>query len=277
MIMKHLESAVEVVREMGYTPVYAALYGSQNYGMDVYDDQHQSDYDVKIVVMPSLHDVVFKESTISKTVEYDGGQIDIKDAVSMSRIICKMNPQYMEILMTPFYLVFPGGGYMEELRCRLPHLLMEKSPAFAKAAYGMFSEKLISSHKMTPSSEEKVRKYGYDGKHLHHALRIKLMLEDFEKTNRIVLHPPVEQIPLLMQLKKNEIPLEQAVQLSRLWSDEITRCADSLCAWGPKAFPEEGCMTAEEAIMDETRHAFYFALKSSANGILPVQEVKTHE
>lgn len=258
MIMKHLETAVERVKELGYRPVYAALYGSQNYGLDVYSDSHQSDYDVKVVVMPTLHDIVFKEAKISMTVDYDGGQIDIKDALTMTQIIAKMNPQYLEILQTPFYLVFPGGEYMEEMRNLLPQLLTERAPLFAKATYGHFQKKIEDAQKLTPSSQEKIRKHGYDGKQLHHALRLKLMLEDFEKTMRMVLHPSVEKLTLLTQLKNNEIPLEDAVAMSQQWWQEMVECANRIIDLGP----------VEDAAFDEimhiTRQALYLALKSEA-------------
>lgn len=258
MIMKHLEAAVQKARDLGYRPVYAALYGSQNYGLDVYSDAHQSDYDVKIIVMPTLHDIVFKESKISTTVDYDGGQIDIKDALTMTQVIVKANPQYLEILQTPFYLVYPGGEYMEEIRDLLPQMLTERAPLFARAVYGHFQQKIEHAQKLTPSSQEKILRYGYDGKQLHHALRLKLMLEDFEKTMRMVLHPSVKERDLLINLKENQIPMEEAIPLVQMWSAEITDCANRIIAKGP----------AEEAAAQEAMHlsrqALYLALKSEA-------------
>lgn len=276
MIMKHLESAVEKVRELGYIPVYAALYGSQNYGLDVYGDDYQSDYDVKVIVMPSLHDIVFGKGTISTTVDYDGGQIDIKDAVTMTNIICKMNTQYLEILLTPFYLVFPGGEYMEDVRALLPDLLEQKGPAFARATYGHFQEKISKAQRMTPSSEERIRKHGYDGKQLHHALRLKLMLEDYEKTGRMVLHPPSDQVAYLSKLKTNEIPMEEVLPIVGLWNIDITDCANRIIDRGDVWLKED----AVDRATSLSRNALYMALKSEAMGITTVQdakEVKTDE
>lgn len=270
MIMKHLEAAVEKVREMGYTPVYAALYGSQNYGLDVYTEEHQSDYDVKVIVMPTLHDMVFKSATISTTIDYDGGQVDVKDAITMTNIICKMNTQYLEILLTPFYLVFPGGEYMENMRALLPTLLAERAPLFARATYGHFEEKISKAQKITPSSEEKIKQYGYDGKQLHHALRLKLMLEDFERTGRMVLHPPSDQVSYLIRLKRNEIPMEEAVMLTRIWFEEITSCANRIV-------DRQVMDHASGDALTQTKNALYFALKSEASGIQNVQEETVHE
>lgn len=276
MIMKHLESAVEKVRELGYTPVYAALYGSQNYGLDVYGDDYQSDYDVKVIVMPSLHNIVFGKGTISTTVDYDGGQIDIKDAVTMMNIICKMNTQYLELLLTPFYLVFPGGEYMEEVRALLPNLLSERAPLFARATYGHFKEKIAKAQHISPSSEERIRKHGYDGKQLHHALRLKLMLEDYERTGRMVLHPPSDQVAYLSRLKKNELPIDEVMPLLDLWNADMIACVNRIIA-------SKNDMTSEEAAdsaMSLTRNALYMALKSDAMGIqtvLDAKEVKADE
>lgn len=262
MIMKHLEAAVEKVREMGYTPIYAALYGSQNYGLDVYSDNYQSDYDVKVVVMPTLHDLVFKESSVSMTIDYNGGQIDVKDIVSMTRVICKSNVQYLEILLTPFYLVYPGGEYMESLRALMPRLLEENAHSFAKATYGHFKEKIAKAQKISPLSEERIKKYGYDGKQLCHALRLKLILEDFEKTHNYILHPPSDQISLLLRLKRQEVPCEEAMSLAQLWSTEIVDCANQIIAT-PAVKRDRDAATE---MMDETKNALYQALKSEAIG-----------
>lgn len=259
MIMKHIESAVQKVRDLGYRPVYAALYGSQNYGLDVYSDDYQSDYDVKIVVMPSLHDMVFKGSQVSMSIEYEGGLIDIKDPISMTSIIAKMNPQYLEILQTPFYMVYPGGEYMEDLRDMLPQMLTERASLFAKASYGMFQTKISEAQKITPASEDKIRQFGYHGKPLHHALRLKLMLEDFEKTMKVVLHPSIQHLDLLAKLKRNEVPLDDAVTMSQQWWKDITDCANRIIA--THGDPEG--MSFEEAV-HKTRQALYLALKSEA-------------
>lgn len=268
MIMKQLESAVEKVREMGYTPVYAALYGSQNYGLDVYGDEYQSDYDVKVIVIPSLHDMVFKDAKVSFTIDYDGGQIDVKDAITMTTIISKMNTQYLEILLTPFYIILPGGEYMEEMRGLLGQLLAERAPLFAKAAFGHFQEKIKKAQHVSPSSADKIEKYGYDGKQLHHALRLKLMLEDFEKTGRVVLHPQSDQVAFLIRIKKNEVPFEELYESSKLWFDEITQCANRIIS--TRSVSGE----AAEDAMNITRQALYMSLKSEAMGIQKVLEAK---
>lgn len=270
MIMKHLEAAVEKVREMGYTPIYAALYGSQNYGLDVYTDNYQSDYDVKVVVMPTLHDLVFKESSVSMTIEYDGGQIDIKDVISMTRTICKSNVQYIEILLTPFFLVYPGGEYMESLRALTPRFLEENAHSFAKATYGHFKEKIAKAQKISPSSEERIKTYGYDGKQLCHALRLKLILEDFEKTFNYILHPPSDYTNLLLRLKRNEVPCEEAMSLAQLWSTEIVDCANRIIAT-PVVKRERDAATE---MMDETKRALYLALRSEAMGVETIKDAK---
>lgn len=268
MIMKQLESAVEKVRAMGYRPVYAALYGSQNYGLDVYGDEYQSDYDVKVIVMPSLHDMVFKDAKVSLTIDYDGGQIDVKDAITMTQIICKMNTQYLEILLTPFYLVLPGGEYMEEMRGLLWQLLAERAPLFAKATFGHFQEKIKKAQHVSPSSAEKIEQYGYDGKQLHHALRLKLMLEDFEKTGRVVLHPPSDQVAYLIRIKKNEVPFEEMFAASKLWHDEISQCANRIIASRPVSGD------AAEEVMRLTKQALYMALRCEAMGMKNVIDAK---
>lgn len=272
MIMKHLEAAVEHVRKLGYVPVYAALYGSQNYGLDIYGESYQSDYDVKVVVMPTLYDVVYEKCRVSTTIEYEGGQIDLKDALSMTEMFLKMNPSYLEILQTPFYLVFPGGEYMEELRSLLPTLLIERAPIFAKASYGHFQEKIKKMSHVTSSTAEKIKKYGYDGKHAHHAFRLKLMLEDFEKTGRVVLHPPTDSVAYLLRLKANDVPLEEVLPQVQLWHDQFVACAERIIA------SCEVIKDSADHALSKTRQALYLALKSPTeiNSVMDAREVNAN-
>lgn len=123
MILEMMDKAVDKVRDLGMKPVYISLYGSQNYGLDTYEEEHASDYDFKVVVMPTIFDTVFKSDRISMTVDYEGGQIDIKSAIAMTEIYGKMNQQYLETLATPFYRVYEDGEYMEIIRSALPQLM----------------------------------------------------------------------------------------------------------------------------------------------------------
>ena len=56
------------------------LQGSQNYGLDIYTDEYKSDIDTKVIIIPSLEDVVMNRKPISTThVLPNNEHLDIKD------------------------------------------------------------------------------------------------------------------------------------------------------------------------------------------------------
>ena len=93
------------------------------------------------------------------------------------------------------------------------------------------------------------------------------MLEDFEKTGRMVLHPPSDQVPYLTRLKKNEVPLEEAASQAMLWNQDIVECANRII----KASDVTDEVSSK--MMDATRNAVYFAVRSEASGIQKVMDV----
>lgn len=70
-IFKTLSHYKDVLEEQGYTVLYIGLYGSQNYNLD----DEQSDIDCKAIILPTLHDIIFRKTT-SKVIECENGSID---------------------------------------------------------------------------------------------------------------------------------------------------------------------------------------------------------
>ena len=67
-IFKTLSKYKKDLEDRGYNVIYIGLYGSQNYSVD----DEQSDIDARAIILPSLHDIVFRKVT-SKVIEYDEG------------------------------------------------------------------------------------------------------------------------------------------------------------------------------------------------------------
>lgn len=68
----HLKTreAFNHIRSLGYRPVYIGLYGSQNYRLDVYDDEYKSDLDWKCLVIPTLEQLIVNSQPVSTVVEF---------------------------------------------------------------------------------------------------------------------------------------------------------------------------------------------------------------
>ena len=116
-IVKRLHDAAAFVSERGYRPVYVALFGSQNYGLDVYNEEYSSDFDYKCIVIPTLADLVKNASPTSIVLDYEGGHIDVKDIREYMKTLRRVNPAYVEPLITEYAVSLnEGERYMPQIR-----------------------------------------------------------------------------------------------------------------------------------------------------------------
>lgn len=218
MFEERLENAAGYVSVQGFVPAYVSLHGSQNYGLDVYTEDYQSDFDFKCIVLPSLWDLVQGKKPASLTVEMDdGGQIDIKDIRIFCDTLERMNPAYLESIATEHHLILPGGERMAEIRALMPKLMRERSARFAQACIGLFEDKAKRLQHDCPAAHEKIVRFGYDGKQAHHMYRLKLLLEGFAKTVEMQLMAPEDERNLLMRLKINDVALDEVQRMIPGW------------------------------------------------------------
>ena len=83
-----------------------ALQGSQNYGLDLYTDEYKSDIDTKVIVIPSLEEIVMNKKPISTTYICPTNEhIDIKDIRLYFENFKKQNINFLEILFSEFYII----------------------------------------------------------------------------------------------------------------------------------------------------------------------------
>ena len=99
-----LES-VAVVEKLGYTPLYAANYGSHNYNLDINNNEYQSDIDTKVIILPTLEELVNNSKPVSTTIPISTGQCDIKDIRAFIPTLLKANIQFLEILTSKSYWI----------------------------------------------------------------------------------------------------------------------------------------------------------------------------
>lgn len=220
-ISLRLKRAADYIRSLGYFPAYISLYGSQNYGLSLDSPEYVSDYDFKCVVLPSFREIVEEKDCISLAIDFDDGQIDVKDIRLFTRLIGKMNPAYLECLMTENYLILPDGENMQTMRSLLPALFSERGAAFARVCVKLFEEKKKRLHHDSPAQAENIAQYGYDLKQAHHMYRLLVMLRAFEQTGQMQLLPPEEEKTQLLALKMGVYNLEEVLNLIQTWYAEI--------------------------------------------------------
>ena len=155
-IFKELSNYKNILEDKGYKVIYIGLYGSQNYNLD----DELSDIDVKAIILPSLHDIIFRKVT-STVIECEKGNIDVKDLVTFYDVIKKGNFSYIEAINTDYSI---GDKYIKAL--------FKQIKVNKKSMLGAMYEKRKALTHEYPSKMEEFARWGFDPKQHHHILRL---------------------------------------------------------------------------------------------------------
>lgn len=179
-IKKRLKHDYEYVTNKGYKVFGIFLQGSQNYHLD-YDG---SDIDTKCIIIPTFEDIVLNANPVSTTlVLEDNSHIDLKDIRLMWHCFLKQNINFLEILFTEYFYI-PDEGFrksweqMQEIKEDIAHY---NNYAAVNCIAGMVFEKHKALCHPYPTLKDKIEKYGYDNKQLHHIIRCHEFLERYIK------------------------------------------------------------------------------------------------
>lgn len=223
-IMKRVKEHYEYLEKQGYEIVFLALQGSQNYGLDVYDKDYKSDVDTKAVILPSFEDFVYNRKPISTTIVLENNEhIDVKDIRVMFEKYKKQNINYIETIFTEFKIINPK--YEE-----LIQPLFDNAELIAHLNYnqalrcmsGMSMEKLKALKHPYPTIKDKIEKYGYDPKQLHHILRMNDFIKDYTSGMPFKECLKSKRSLYLIEIKKGVLPELEATELAEK-TDEDTR------------------------------------------------------
>ncbi len=207
LIMARLYEHLEEVRAHGYQPLYICLQGSQNYNLDY----EHSDIDTKAMVVPTLRDVVLTHKPVSTThVMENNEHCDLKDIRLMFNNFKKQNINFLEVLFSPYYWV--DERYEEEfeqLRAHAEGIAHYNEGVAVKCMLGMAREKYKAMEHPYPALIDKIEKYGYDGKQLHHIVRLREFMERYVSGESFSNCLISKHRGHLIKLKKNEFPLKE--------------------------------------------------------------------
>jgi hypothetical protein len=228
-IMKRVREHYDEVCSLGKEVVVVFLQGSQNYNCDEYSDEYMSDIDTKCIILPTLDDIVCGKSPYSSThVCANEEHIDIKDIRVMFEMFKKQNSSYIELLFTPYYYVNPKYKELFKELKELSEAISRMHPNQAlRAMSGTSMEKFKALEHPYPGTIDKINKYGYDPKQLHHILRINDLIKRFvanEEPYKDILIP--KQIDYLMQVKKGVYSLEDARRVAYETDQDTKRIKD---------------------------------------------------
>ena len=195
------------------------LQGSQNYELDLYTDEYKSDIDTKAIVIPSFEEIVLNKKPISTThIMENNEHIDVKDIRLMFDNFKKQNINFLEILFTKFGIV--NEKYLDEWKYLISNrelIAHYNTNQALRCMAGMSMEKKKALTHPYPTILDKIEKYGYDGKQLHHIIRMYNFITcyalngAFEECLTFFIPGQKEE---MMNAKLNKYTLEEAVKMA---------------------------------------------------------------
>lgn len=163
----HYNEAISLQGENKVAGVFAQ--GSQNYGLDYFG----SDIDTKCMVLPSFEDIVLgKKMTSTTHIRKNEEHIDCKDIRVMFNTFKKQNINFLEILFTKYFVLNPY--YEKEILELMTHkedIAHWNNFAAVNCIAGASLEKYKALEHPYPTIADRIEKYGFDRKQLHHIIR----------------------------------------------------------------------------------------------------------
>lgn len=255
-----LES-VDRVEALGYTVLYAANYGSHNYNLDINSKEYKSDIDTKVIILPTLEELVNNSKPVSTIIEISTGQCDIKDIRAFVQNITKGHIQFLELLCPQFSWI--NIEYADDFKWfinNIDNLINDCKPQLLKSIYGMSLEKQKALCHPYPTIKWKIDKWGYDGKQLHHIIRLKDFINNyfFENKNfKEAIWYNEEDINknLLISIKENKISVEDAIAFAKMYCDIIKEKVDKLLLnnYEEKGFKEKYLKRTNQIIINNIK------------------------
>ena len=203
---RHLRAHWKALKKRGYNVIALMLQGSQNYGLEEYSPDYMSDVDTKAIVVPTFRDFLNCTPPISTTIKFENGeQCDVKDIRVMFECFRKQNIQFLELLYTRFKIVdWRYKKLLKPLWEERDAIAAINRKALVNSLAGITMEKRKALCHPYPSLLEKIKKYGYDGKQLSHAVRLYILMKNWSEGMPLeeCFWPDKNEREMLMNYKK---------------------------------------------------------------------------
>ena len=207
------------------------LHGSQNYDLDLPD----SDVDTKLIVLPSFKEIALAEKPVSIThIRANDEHTDWKDIRLYMETFRKQNLNFLEILFTDFKMINPDyEPFWKILECNREGIARMNPYRAVKSMQSIAKEKYHAMEHRYPAKADIIDAYGYDGKQVHHLIRVDDYLGRYIAGERYedCLKPTPSKRPRMMDYKMlDKIPLEEAREEAKLVLAHVDAMAAEFCA-----------------------------------------------
>lgn len=206
------------------------LQGSQNYGLEL----PSSDVDTKLIVVPTFKDIALNRKPVSTThVRANDEHIDLKDIRLYMETFRKQNLNFLEILFTDYFVINPlyaeQWNRLVEAREAIAHMNMYRA---VKSMKGIALEKFHAMEHLYPTKLDLIEKYGFDGKQVHHLIRVDDYLTRYisGESYKSCLKPSSNLVEHMLEYKRHEISLEVAREEAKEVLAHVEQVADDFCA-----------------------------------------------
>ena len=227
-VQEHYEEAKTLFAEDRIVGIF--LQGSQNYGLEI----PSSDVDTKLIVVPSFQDIALNHKPVSTThVRANDEHIDLKDIRLYIETFRKQNLNFLEILFSDYFIINPlyEEQWLRLVKARESIARMNPYRA-VKAMKGVAMEKYHAMEHPYPTKLDLIKKYGFDGKQVHHLIRVDDYITRYisGETYKDCLKPSPHLVPHMLDYKLHKIPLEVARQEAKEVLEHVTKVADDFCS-----------------------------------------------
>lgn len=204
--------------------------GSTNYGLDT----ENSDVDTKCIVVPTFKDIALARKPVSTThVLPNNEHCDGKDIRLYMETFRKQNLNFLEILFTPYCFINPLYSEQWARLIAAREEIAHMNPYRAvKSMKGVAMEKYHAMEHPYPTKKDIIEKYGFDGKQVHHLLRVEDYLVRYisGESYESCLRPSENLVERLMAYKRHENPLVRARAEASIAIAHVIKVADEFCA-----------------------------------------------
>lgn len=199
--------------------------GSGNYGLDY----EKSDVDSKLIIVPTLEDIVFARPPISTThILSNNEHLDAKDLRLYLKCFRKQNLNFLEILFTDFKIVNPQyEEFWNKLVANREAIARYNPYQAIKSMKGIAMEKYHAMEHPYPSKLDLIEKYGYDFKQLHHLLRVEEYIGRYIAGEKYADCLRPQNPEYLLSVKRGCYDLDTARVVAKTAIDNVIRIADA--------------------------------------------------
>lgn len=227
-VLEHYDEAKTLFPEDRIVGIF--LQGSQNYGLDL----PTSDVDTKLIVVPTFQDIALNTKPVSTThVRANDEHIDLKDIRLSVETFRKQNLNFMEILWTDYFVVNPLYTEQWNRLMEVREQIARMNPYRAvKSMKGVALEKYHAMEHPYPTKLDLIEKYGFDGKQVHHLIRVDDYLTRYiaGESYESCMKPSSHLVDHMLAYKRHEIPLEVAREEAKAVLAHVELVADEFCA-----------------------------------------------